>query len=98
MLKITIHHRKNIRRTRSHPLQTSRSQSPPPDPPNKPHPWLGASQLHQNLPRSVLRIVINKNNFPIKVRQQRLEPFHDKWDVVAFVIGWDDDGVFQFYL
>lgn len=96
MLKVTIHHRKNIRRTRSHPLQTSRSQTPAPNPPNKPHPWLGASQLHQNLPRPILRIIINKNNFPIVTRQELFKSIDNKRDIVAFVERGDDDGEFQF--
>jgi len=96
MLKITIHHRKNIRRTRSHPLYTSRSQTPAPNPANKPHPWLGASQLHQNLTRPILRIIINENNFPIVARQEFLKPLNNKRYVVAFVERGDDDGNFQF--
>ena len=54
MLKIAIHHRKNIRIARSHPLETSRSQSPPPNATDEPHIPLLPRQPHQNLARPVL--------------------------------------------
>ena len=85
MLQVTIHHRENIRRTRSHPLQTSRSQTPAPNPPNKPHPRILTSQLHQNLTRPILRIIINENNFPIVARQEFFKPLDNKRYVVAFI-------------
>ena len=91
VLEVTIHHCKNICCTRSHPLQTRRSQTSPTNPTNKTHIRLCSRQVHQNLKRTITGVIINKDRLPFAIDQKGFQPLdHDRY-ILPLVVGRDDD-------
>jgi len=95
MLQVAVHHGKDIRIARSHPLKAGRGESTASDASNEPHPRIFAGQPQENFERAVLRIVINENDLPTVAGEKFFQKFNNKRYVIALVVGRNDDGIFQ---
>ena len=96
MLKVAVHHGKDIGGTGSHAFEAGGGEAAAPDAADETNARIRARERHQGLARAILRVVIDKIDFPVVAGQEFFEPFDDKRDVVALVVGGDDDGVKKF--